>query len=325
MAQPEQRRAALPNCYHLVFGRVQDMNIRFLETFVWLARLQNFRLTAEQLHTTQAAVSNRIAALETNFGTRLFNRTARAATLTPAGLRLLGYAERIVRLDSEMRHEATDSDDGGGALIRIGMIETIVHGWFPDLMSLIREYYPRLELEVTSDTSIDLAKMLRAGSVDLVLQTDTLDGPEIENIALTQLPMRWVASPSFELMGKSIGLQQLAELPIISFSRHSGPHASLHKLLSVSGERPPRIHCISSVAAMIRLVVDGFGVAVLPPSIIQAELAAEKLHLVETDTEFPNLPLVASIRNDSHPLANRIAELTVHTSRRFAESRASTF
>jgi len=300
------------------------MNIRFLETFVWLARLQNFRLTAEQLHTTQAAVSNRIAALETSFGARLFNRNARAATLTPAGLRLLAYAERIVRLDKEMRHEVADSDDGGGALIRIGIIETIVHGWFPGLMSLIREYYPRLELEVTSDTSIDLAKMLRAGSVDVVLQTDTLEGAEIENIALTQLPMRWVASPSFGLSGKSVDLQQLAELPIISFSRHSGPHASIHKLLSASSERPPRIHCISSVAAMIRLVIDGFGVAVLPPAIIQAELAADKLHLVETDSEFPHLPLVASVRSNSHPLANRIAELAVHTSRQFAVSCSKT-
>ena len=46
------------------------MNIRFLETFVWLAKLENFRLTAEKLHTTQAAVSSRIASLGAiqNFG-----------------------------------------------------------------------------------------------------------------------------------------------------------------------------------------------------------------------------------------------------------------
>ena len=43
------------------------MNIRFLETFVWLAKLENFRLTAEKLHTTQAAVSSRIASLEEAF------------------------------------------------------------------------------------------------------------------------------------------------------------------------------------------------------------------------------------------------------------------
>ena len=40
------------------------MNLRFLETFLWVARLNSFSATAERLHTTQAAVSNRIAALE---------------------------------------------------------------------------------------------------------------------------------------------------------------------------------------------------------------------------------------------------------------------
>ena len=54
------------------------MNVRFLETFVWLAQLRNFRMTAEKLHTTQAAVSSRIATLEQDFGVRLFDRGARA-------------------------------------------------------------------------------------------------------------------------------------------------------------------------------------------------------------------------------------------------------
>ena len=58
------------------------MNIRFLETFVWLAQLKHFRLTAEKLHTTQSAVSSRIATLEQDFGVRLFDRIAREVALT---------------------------------------------------------------------------------------------------------------------------------------------------------------------------------------------------------------------------------------------------
>ena len=66
------------------------MNLRFLETFVWLAKLRNFRVTAEKLHTTQAAVSSRIATLEQDFGARLFDRGSREVTLTQDGNR--GYA-----------------------------------------------------------------------------------------------------------------------------------------------------------------------------------------------------------------------------------------
>ncbi|MGI4862158.1 MAG: LysR family transcriptional regulator [Janthinobacterium lividum] len=292
------------------------MNIRFLETFVWLARLRNFRLTAERLHTTQAAVSSRIAALESSFGTRLFDRTARAATLTATGQRLLDYAERIVRLEAQMRHAIHD-DDGGGALLRLGVIESIVHSWFPDLMARIRARYPRLEIEVTSETTIDLARLLRGGAVDLVLQTETLEGANLDNIALAHFALRWVASPALGLGVGPIGLPQLAQWPIVSFPRHSAPHASLRELLAASGEHPARINCVSSVAAMIRLVVDGFGVAVLPPAIIRRELNEHALEVLDVNSHFPDLPLVATVRTDSHPFAGNIAELAVQAARDF--------
>ncbi|WP_243712172.1 LysR family transcriptional regulator, partial [Burkholderia pyrrocinia] len=139
------------------------MNIRFLETFVWLAKLENFRLTAEKLHTTQAAVSSRIASLEEAFDVRLFDRNTRSATLTPAGRRMLAYAERIVRLDGEMRRDIDAASDAG--LIRIGVIESIVHSWFPALMAQLRERYPRLDVEITSDTTLHLTRLLSTDGV----------------------------------------------------------------------------------------------------------------------------------------------------------------
>ena len=50
------------------------MNLRFVETFVWVARLGSFRAAADRLNATQAAVSNRIASLEAEMGCELFER-----------------------------------------------------------------------------------------------------------------------------------------------------------------------------------------------------------------------------------------------------------
>lgn len=293
------------------------MNIRFLETFVWLARLQNFRLTAEKLHTTQAAVSSRIAALEESFDARLFDRNVRSATLTPAGRKMLAYAERIVRLSEEMRREV-DATPADGGLIRIGVIESIVHSWFPALMALIRERYPRLEIEVASDTTIHLAHLLRTDAVELILQTDVLAGPEFTNVALCEFPVRWVASPALGLSGHVIDIARLADFPIVSFSRHSGPHAMLEQLFAAAVERPARINCITSVAAMIRLVADGFGVAALPPAIIQHELREGSLEVLDVDAEFSALPLVSVHRVQSHPLAAGIASLARQAASEFS-------
>lgn len=292
------------------------MNIRFLETFIWLARLQNFRLTAEKLHTTQAAVSSRIASLEESFDVRLFDRNSRSATLTPAGRKMLAYAERIVNLGEEMRREVEDAS-GDGGLIRIGVVESIVHSWFPALMARVRERFPHLEVEVTSDTTIHLAQLLRADAVDLILQTHALNDREFADQPLCEFPMRWVASPALGLSGQAVDLARLAEFPVISFSRHSGPHIALEREFARAVERPVRINCISSVAAMIRLVADGFGVSVLPPAIIQRELREGALEVLDVESGFVPLPLVASYRLQNHPMAARVAELAGEQARAF--------
>lgn len=291
------------------------MNIRFLETFVWLAKLENFRLTAEKLHTTQAAVSSRIASLEEAFDVRLFDRNTRSATLTPAGRRMLAYAERIVRLDGEMRRDIDAASDAG--LIRIGVIESIVHSWFPALMAQLRERYPRLDVEITSDTTLHLTRLLSTDGVDLILQTDPVPGPDFTNLPLCEFPVRWAASPRLGLGGQPLDVARLAGFPIISFSRHSGPHATIERLFAAV-ERPASINCITSVAAMIRLVADGLGVAALPPAIIGRELQEGTLELLDVEPEFPALPLVATYRSQGLPVAARIAELASEVARAMA-------
>ena len=76
------------------------MNLRFIETFVWVARLRSFTAAAEKLNATQAAISTRIATLEEDFGVKLFERDKRTVTLTHSGEELLNYAEELRRLCS---------------------------------------------------------------------------------------------------------------------------------------------------------------------------------------------------------------------------------
>ncbi len=56
------------------------MNLRFIETFLWVARLGSFSAAAEKLNTTQASISNRIATLEAELGVKLFVREMRGRT-----------------------------------------------------------------------------------------------------------------------------------------------------------------------------------------------------------------------------------------------------
>jgi len=296
------------------------MNIRFLETFVWLARLRNFRLTAERLHTTQAAVSSRIASLEQDFGVRLFDRSAREVALTADGSKPLVYAERMVKLMREMKDDMSDREVFAG-VIRIGVIESIVHSWFPDFLGRLHKAFPRLQIEIVSDTTIHLHEQFSKSNLDLVLQAEPVIGPQVSNIALCEFPMRWVGSPKLDIGSETLSLADLAAFPIISFARNSGPHAVIERLFSGSerGERTLHINCIASVATMIRLATDGFGITAVPPAIIQRELNEESLHLLRVDTEFPALALIACFRSDhENPLTETVARIAQETASDFA-------
>jgi len=272
------------------------MNLRFLETFVWLARIRNFRLTAEKLHTTQAAVSSRIATLEQELGVRLFNRADREVTLTLEGSKALVYAELLVNTTQEMLESMKDPALYTG-VVRIGVIESIIHSWFPNLMTRIHRTYPQLEVELAGDTTIRLIEQFNKGHLDVILQTDPLFETNVQNLPLCDFPMRWFGATGLHLHGDVLTLADIATFPILSFSRNSGPHRFLERLFNDKIEKPVRINCMTSVSAMIRLVVDGFGLAMLPPAIIQKELANGDVSVLSIDTEMPNMSLICAYRS----------------------------
>jgi DNA-binding transcriptional LysR family regulator len=296
------------------------VNVRFLETFVWLAQLRNFRMTAEKLHTTQAAVSSRIAALEQEFGMRLFERGVRDVTLTLDGSKALPYAERLVRTMHEMRECMADRQLYAG-VVRIGVIESIIHSWFPQFIATVHKNYPRLEIELTDDTTIHLIDQFSHGNLDLVLQTDSIVGPMIQNVGLCDFPLRWVAATSLGLHDEALSLSDLAAFPILSFSRNSGPHKFIERLYDRHVGKPVRVNCMTSASALVRLVVDGFGVALIPPAIVPRELHEGSVRLLKVDAAMPELSLVASFRSGAeNPLFEQIALLAQEAARNFARS-----
>ena len=72
---------------------------------------------------------------------------------------------------------------------------------------------------------------------------------------------------------------------------------------------------------MVRMVVDGFGVALLPPAIISRELHEGSLQLLKVDIEMPTLPLIASFRTTpENPLYEQVALLAQDTAQAFARA-----
>ncbi|KTB67668.1 MULTISPECIES: LysR family transcriptional regulator [Pseudomonas] len=271
------------------------MNLKFLETFVWVAKLKSFRLTAEKLFTTQASISSRIAVLESELGVKLFLRDSRGVSLTPEGLKVLDYAEQMMVTMQGLKQslETTSSKVGR---IRIGAMDTVIHTWLSQLVAQLMEHFPRVEIELVADTALNLSDQLQKGFLDLILQTDLLRLETVRSLELASHPMAWIVASQSIYNRDYASLAELAQERIITYSKNSHPHQDVLSLMQANGVASPRMNCVNSVSAITRLLRDGFGIGALPPVLVMEELARGELVMLPMEQRLPNLQVVVSWR-----------------------------
>lgn len=283
------------------------MNVRFLEAFVWVAKLGSFKAAAEKMHTTQAGISSRIATLEAQFGVRLFDREHRNVLLTYHGTELMPHAERMIELQARMIAAMGQADAFSG-MLRIGVIETVAHTWLPDLFSRFAEKHPNATLELVSDITPRLRDDLLRGTLDCAILSEEITQGFIDNRRIASLAMRWVTSPSLALKFPSrsqLSFADLAEQPIISFNRESSVYRNIAQ--NAGGCTNLRVSYFSSLGAMVDLARTGFGTALLPLAVIQQDLRDGRLVVLDVDPVPAALPLVASMRLEpASPLAEAL-------------------
>jgi DNA-binding transcriptional LysR family regulator len=294
------------------------IDFKALETFVWVANLRSFRRAAERLNTTQPAISMRIAQLEDFLGARLLDRDRRQVAPTPKGQELLVHAERLLRMRADMVESVGDPAAVRG-IVRLGVSESIVHTWLPALIERVNAAYRNLELEIEVDSSPNLYERLLSKDLNLAFLLGPANNPEVHSRPLCTLSVAFLASSKIKLPRSSVELEDIAKWPIITFSRNTQPYIALRELFARKGLRPT-IHASASLATVVRMALDGIGIAVIPPAILKNLAPAGKLRRLRTRVELPPLDFVVSwpAAPDS-PAAQKVAEIALGVARKNAK------
>ncbi len=267
------------------------MNLRFVETFLWVARLGSFRAAAERLNVTQASVSNRIAALEAEIGHQLFERLPGGVRLSSVGQRAIDPAEELLRVVMNFRDAVAQPNLMRGT-VSIGTIDSIVHAWLPRFIEQVKLRYPALSLDLNIDTSLTVGREVADRKIDLALAMGPVHAPGLKNVDLGRMECVWVAAPKFGLKGIGLTLRDLASCPILAFSRNSVPHQWLLRQFDDLGLAPV-ISNSNSLATIIRLAREGIGITPLPRAILSEALEEGSLELLDVTPTFPPLLLHA--------------------------------
>jgi DNA-binding transcriptional LysR family regulator len=261
------------------------MNLRQLEALVWVARLKSFRGAAAQLNTTQPAISIRVQELERTLNVRLFDRSRRRVSLTAAGRECLAIAERMIALAAELSARGDGRASIGGR-VSLGISELIAHTWFARLIALMGERYPEVKIDATVDTTPTLIRGLDSGEFDVVLAGAHNLSTTHPTIELGSKPFVWIAKPGGKPVERPLRPRDLQDWRIITWAKDAAIHQSIDRWFAQDGASPVhRITCNTAVT-MAMLAAAGLGIALLPPDLVERELADGTLRIVPTEPAF---------------------------------------
>ena len=285
------------------------LDFKSIETFLWVVKLGSFRSAAQRMNTTQPAISQRIAQLEREMGVRLLNRDHRVASPTPSGRQMLVYAEKLIGLRAEMMTEICESSAVRGVL-RLGVAETIVHTWFPQLVKSVNELYPNLSLEIEVDITTNLSARLLAQEIELGLVVGPLSSAGVQSLVLRDYDIGFLASPTLGLGKAALTRRDLARYPMITFPRKTRPYEAVRGVFDRPDRPPTRLKPGACGGTVIHMAVEGAGLAVIPAAIVADELADGRLQLLDTDVKLPPLTFSASWLSSPDTVAiERVAQL----------------
>jgi DNA-binding transcriptional LysR family regulator len=268
------------------------MNLRFVEAFVWVARLNSITRAAEKLCLTQSAISNRIAALEQELGTQLLDRRHQGFRLTAAGARFLNYADRLLELHLELKNELGAPGQHPFSL-RVGGIETVLHTWLIPMLNHLKRVMPKIEFDLTIEMTPALGEQIRRGGLDLIFSAMPATGDGIITETLSPLDMVF-AGPSSRTAQHRLRIDELLELEIMTFQRGSQPHIALLEKLRIVGAGDKRVHTMTSISALAQLAESGLGVATLPLAAAKTLTSVNRIAIVRCELALTPLPMYAS-------------------------------
>ncbi|WP_433084531.1 LysR family transcriptional regulator [Dactylosporangium sp. CA-052675] len=153
------------------------MQTEMLEVFREVARQRSITGAAATLRYTQSAVSRQMAALETEFGARLFDRLPRGVALTAEGRCLLEHASAVLDRLAAARREVRAVRDAETGRLRVGAFATADAAVVPRAMARFRSSHPHVEVSLVEGVTARLLPALLVGDADVVLVNAGADRP----------------------------------------------------------------------------------------------------------------------------------------------------
>ena len=146
-----------------------NIDLNLYRIFYVVAKKGNITKAAEELYISQPAVTQAIHSLENQIGATLFIRAKKGVTLTEEAKVLFQFVESGLNYIQNGENKFRELMNIESGTLKIGASTTVTQHVLLKYLDIFREKYPNVNISITNDLTLDLIKLLREGSVDLLI------------------------------------------------------------------------------------------------------------------------------------------------------------
>ncbi|WP_111979427.1 LysR substrate-binding domain-containing protein [Algibacillus agarilyticus] len=246
------------------------MKIELLKTFVEVSRTRHFRLAAESLFITQAAVSARIKLLETDLNVSLFDRDRKNLQLTAEGHRLLKHAKAMIFAWQVAQQDVAGADNGNQQLT-IGAMMSIWDIILQDWLNNLNQQAPEISVTTNTANHHELHSQLLRGLIDVAFVFEPIYHDDFTTTKIASVPLLLVSNqpsqPLIQALTDSFVMVDYGEFVFQQLTRELSPQLK------------PR-HQINQPRVALNYILHSGGAAYLPQQMIN-EYLDEQLFIIE--------------------------------------------
>ena len=253
------------------------MDLKQLEYFVRVAEMGSFTRASIALDVAQPALSRQVRLLEVELHQSLLVRNGRGAMPTEAGKLLLAHGRGILHQVERAREELGRVRGSLAGRVAVGLPPTLARVLTVPLTRAFRQQLPDARLSICEGLSAVMQEWLLNGRLDIALLYNAQPAAGIEILSqLTEELVLVQARPTGLLEDPPpppIGLREIARLQLVIPSRPNAIRMHLEAEMAGIGCRPEIALEIDGVSAILDLVADGAGCAVLSRNAVASSVS----------------------------------------------------
>jgi LysR family hydrogen peroxide-inducible transcriptional activator len=257
------------------------ITLRQLRYLAALARHRHFGRAAEDCAISQPALSMQVRELEREIGVELVERRPNEIALTDTGLEVAERAEQILAATRDLIDFARHRDVLSGSL-KLGIIPTLAPYVLPRVLPRLQTKYPQLQLELRETQTKMLLQELARGELDCIMLALPAEDTDVETLKLFDDPFLLAvpAADEFPLRGR-IGIADVDQHRLILLEEgHCLRDQALAFCATRRGDAPTARLGATSLATVIQMVANGYGITLVPEVAADAEAHDERVKLL---------------------------------------------